>query len=68
MTADPYPCTLHGGALVRRTPTGFRAEGGPVPPDWKLAYYHGVWHATKGARHLTHASLGECLRLAKQER
>ena len=65
---DLYPCTLPGGAIVRRAPIGFRAEGGPVPPDWKLAFYHGVWHATKGARHIVHASLGECIKLARAER
>lgn len=65
---DLYPATLPNGAIIERAPVGYRAKGVPVPPDWRLAFYHGVWHATKGGRHLVHASLGECLRLVKQER
>lgn len=60
-----YPVTLPGGATVRRAPIGFRAEGGPIPKDWRLAFYHGVWHATKGAQHLTASTLAEAVKAAR---
>ena len=61
-TSDLYPVTLPGGATIRRAPIGFYAAGGP---DWRLAFYHGVWHATKGSAHLTTGTLAEAVKAAR---
>ena len=61
-----YPVTLDSGATITRAPIGYTARGGIVPPDWRLAFYHGVWHATRGAAHLTAGTLAEACRLARE--
>lgn len=63
-----YPVTLASGAVIARHPTGgFKATGRLVPPDWTLRFYHGVWHATRGAFHHTAATLAEACAMARKE-